>query len=232
MVKAENLSSKSFKMTFAFSLLCACPVGEEITNLTVSDCPFDIGQVQKIIFQRVYSTGSTRNSMTVSDAALKATWTTLFAANNGTKTSITPFIEEPITEGGDARTFGGGNTTVGGITRNVGKNPTSFSCMLRSIQSVLLEQLQDYQCENIGIYFITENGRIIGTTNSNTSSTTLYPIPIARGTMFVGDRKLGGLEEPDSVPLNWSFYPNWSLKLKEITPSDFEALIELANAPT
>lgn len=219
-------------MTFAFSLLCACPVGSELTNLTVSDCPFDIGQVQKIIFQRQFSTGTTKNSMTVSNAALKATWTALFAANDSTKTAITPYVEEPTTEGGDARTFGGGNATVGGVTRNVGKNTTSFSCMLRSIQSILLEQLQNYQCETMGVYFVTENGKIIGTTNSNATPTTLYPIPIANRTLFVGDRKLGGLEEPDSVPMSWSFYPNWSLKLKEITPSDFEALVELANAPT
>lgn len=215
-------------MTFAFSLLCTCPLGAEITTLTVDDCPFDIGQVQKIIFQRVYETGSTRNSMSVSDAALEATWTALFAANDGTKVSISPYVEEPVTEGGDAREFGSGNAVLGGIPRITGKNPTVFRCMLRSPQSVITEQLNDYQCENLGVYLVTENGKIVGITDDNATPTTFYPIPTR--SFFIGDRKIGGFEEPDSCPISWRFLPNWSLKLKEITPSDFEALIDLTNA--
>ena len=215
---------------FPFSLLCTCPVGAEITTLTVNDCPFDIGQVQKIIFQRVYSSGSTRNSMTVGDAATEATWTALFAANNGTKTTISPYVEEPVSEGGDAREFGGGNATLGGIPRVTGKNPTTFTCVLRSPQSLIAEQMNDYMCETLGVYLITENGKIIGTTDDNATPTTFYPIPIR--SFFIGDRRLGGFEEPDSTPISWRFLPNWSLKLKEITPSDFEALVDLTNAAT
>lgn len=217
-------------MTFAFSLLCSCPVGAEIDTLTVNDCPFDIGQTQKIIFQRLYSTGATRNTMTVSNAALEATWTALFAANNSTKVTISPYVEEPTTDGGDAREFGSGNAVLGGIPRITGKNPTSFRCMLRSPQSLIAEQLNDYVCETLGVYLVTENGKIIGTTDSNTSPTNFYSIPIR--SFFIGDRKLGGFEEPDSCPISWRFLPNWSLKLKEITPSDFEALIDLTNAAT
>ncbi len=217
-------------MTFAFSLLCSCPLGAEITTLTVDDCPFDIGQTQKIIFQRVYETGSTRNVMTISEAEQEATWTALFAADDGTKTTISPYIEDPQTEGGDAREFGSGNAVLGGIPRITGKNPTSFRCVLRSPQSLIVEQLNDYPCENLGVYLVTENGKIVGVTDSNSSPTNFYPIPTR--SFFIGDRKLGGFENPDECPISWRFLPNWSLKLKEITPDDFEALIDLTNAPT
>lgn len=230
MVKARNLSSKSFQDMFSLSLLCSCPRGAEITTLTVNDCPFDVGQTQKIIFQRVYETGSTRNEMTVSEAALEATWTALFAANDSTKTSISSFVEDPNTDGGDAREFGSGNAVLGGIPRITGKNPTSFRCVLRSPQSLIAEQLNNYMCETLGVYLITENGKIIGITDSNASPTKFYPIPIR--SFFIGDRKAGGFEEPDNCPISWRFLPNWSLKLKEITPSDFEALIDLTNAAT
>ncbi len=217
---------------FSLSLLCSCPVAAELPVLTLSDCPFAVGQIQKIILQRKYSSGSTLNVMSIANAELEANWTILFNADNGTKVVISPYIEEPTSEGGEPRTYGGGNVTVGGVTRKVGKNPTAMSMFLVDSQSVLIEQLQDYPCENLAVYLVTENDKIIGLTDSNATPVNFYPIPIVPNTFFISDRKLGGYEAPDRHQLMWDFAANWDLKLYSLSPSDFSPLSDFTNPST
>ena len=87
---------------------CTCPAATAMVSVPNASCPQDFGQIQKLIFQRVYSTGATKNSMTLTNALLKATWTALFSATGGTKMVITPYVEAPTADGGDPVTFGGG----------------------------------------------------------------------------------------------------------------------------
>jgi len=63
-------------------------------------------------------------------------------------------------------------------------------------------------CEEIGVWLIDENGNIGCLVDDQDKPTAYFPIPI--GKFFVGDKKLGGFEEPDSNTIEWSFYPNWS----------------------
>ena len=60
-------------------------------------------------------------------------------------------------------------------------------------------------------------------------SKTGSPIPI--GKLFVGDKKLGGFEEPDSNTIEWSFFPNWSDKFYIIKREtlDFNPLTDWVN---
>lgn len=61
---------------------------------------------------------------------------------------------------------------------------------------------------------------------------TPFFIPIPIGKFFVGDKKLGGFEEPDSNTIEWSFYPNWSDNFYIIKREtlDFNPLTDWVNA--
>ena len=72
-------------------------------------------------------------------------------------------------------------------------------------------------------YLIDENGHI----GAHEVDGGYAPIPI--GKLFIGDKKLGGFEEPDSNTIEWSFFPNWSDKLVKVEPTDYNPLTDLAN---
>lgn len=206
---------------------CSCPAGTAIASVPNASCPQDFGQIQKIIFQRIFSSGTTKNSMTQASAKLLATWTALFSATNGTKAVITPYVEAPTADGGDAITFGGGNDTVGGVTKVIGRNPVNMTFALRQIEQGIAKALKKLMCEIVGVYLVNGDGQIMGIGDS-ASTPNLYPIPI--NSLFVGDLRLNGLDTPDENALSFSFNPNWSDDAVVITPTDFNPLTDLANA--
>jgi hypothetical protein len=212
-------------------LLVNCPQGAAINDVSIVRCPESIGQVQKVTFQRVYSTGSTKNKFIVTSANpnLLASWTPLLAAADGTKVVQTPYIQAPVTEPGAAREFGGGNETLGGIPIIIGREATTFTGNVLLTSQATIAELKTYQQEalngGLGVFLNDEYGRVIGIADDVDTPTEIYPIPIA--SLFVGDKMLGGLEGADLNAISWRFPPNWSDKLVIVTPTDFNALTDL-----
>ena len=205
---------------------CSCPAGAAIPNVPNASCPQDFGQIQKIIFQRIFSSGTTKNEMTTANALTQAAWTALFSASDGTKAVITPYVEAPTSDGGDAITFGGGNDTVGGVTKVIGRNPVNMTFALRQIVQSIAKALKALMCEaNMGVYFINGDGQIMGI---ETSQGNIGPIPIQ--SLFVGDLMLNGLDTPDENALSFSLKPNWSDDAVIVSPTAFNPLTDLANA--
>ena len=188
-------------------------------------CPESFGQIQKVAFVRLYKTDGTKNKfVTASDIKLKASWTPLLTAADDTKVIISPYIQAPTAEAGKARTFGGGNETLGGVEEVIGREPTPFVGVIRKSPQTVIKAMKDLQCESIGVYLFDENGAI-GAIGDATTAGTYYPIPIR--SFFVGDKTLGGFEAPDSNAIQWSFLPNWSDDLKLLAPTDFNPLTDL-----
>lgn len=208
-------------------LNCGCPAGAHIPDLDVMDCKEGLGQIQKVVFQRVNKTAGVLNS--VEDPTTKASWTELFSASDGTKMVVSPYIENPTTEPGAARTFGGGNATLGGIERIIGREPTAFTGIMYEESQMTIAQMKQLMCESVGVYLIDENGNIGCLVDDQKAPGKYMPIPI--GKLFIGDKKLGGFEEPDSNTIEWNFFPNWSDKLYIIKRDtlDFDPLSELTN---
>lgn len=213
-------------------LLCGCPLDAAIPTIPISDCPESLGQVQKVIFQRVFSAAGVKNSIDISGTSTAppdalATWTALIAAADGTKVQVSPYIQGPSNEAGAKREYGGGNETLGGIPIIIGREPSAFTAnILRSPQDTIKE-LKKLMCENVGVYLIDEFGRVAGVVDDPASPTTFSPIPISG--LFIGDKVLGGLESVDMNAIEWMFFPNWSDNLHIVTPSDFNAVTDLAN---
>ena len=206
--------------------MCSCPAGAALPAVPNASCPQDFGQVQKIIFQRIFKTAGTKNSFTQS-ANIKqlSSWTTLFTASDGTKCVITPYVEAPTSDGGDAITFGGGNDTVGGTTKVIGRNPVNMSFVMRQMTQDVIKALKGLQCEDeLGVYLVNGDGQILAVSSADNEYT---PIPIR--SLFISDLKLMGLDNPDENVLSFSFLPNWSDDAKVVTP-DFNPLTDLINS--
>ena len=211
---------------------CNCPQNAALTTIPVQGCAESFGQIQKVAFQRIYKDDGTKNAFTATGAIdKKASWTALLAAADSTKVVVSPYIQAPTTEAGAARTFGGGNETLGGVETVIGREPTTFTGVIRSVAQSVIKAMKDLQCEsiadNLGIYLFDENGNI-GALQDGTTQTTFYPIPIR--SLFIGDKAFGGLEAPDSNAISWSFLPNYSDDFKIVAPDDFNPLTDLKPA--
>ena len=205
-------------------LNCKCPLDSAITSITPFSCISTMGQIQKAIFQRIYSSGTTKNKITAADIVLLATWQTLQTANDGTKVSVSPYLNSPADDGGDARTRGGDNTTLGGVTEVIGQNPVNFSARIVGAPQTTIAQMKKLMCEakagGLGVYLIDEYGSI-----QCIKDTDYYPIPVR--SLFVSDLIHGNYDDDDYNNISWSYLPNYSDLLDKITPTAFNPLTDL-----
>lgn len=209
--------------------LCTCPAAAALTTIPSAGCPESFGQIQKIAFQRLRKADGTKNSFTsTASILLKASWTARMAANDGSKIVISPYVQAPTNEAGSPRTFGGGNETLGGVEIVIGREPTTFSAVIRSTSQAVIKAMKALQCEaqadNLGVFLIDENGAV-ECIKDESAANTFYPIPIR--SLFVGDKSHGGLEAPDSNAIQFSFLPNYSDNLSIQVPTDFNPLTDL-----
>ena len=209
--------------------LCTCPAAAALTTIPSAGCPESFGQIQKIAFQRLRKADGTKNSFTsTASILLKASWTARMAANDGSKIVLSPYVQAPTNEPGNPRTFGGGNETLGGVEMVIGREPSTLSAVIRSVQQSVIKAMKDLQCEaqadNLGVYLIDENGAV-ECVKDESAANTFYPIPIR--SLFVGDKSHGGLEAPDGNAIQFVFLPNYSDNLSIQVPTDFNPLTDL-----
>lgn len=212
-------------------IICKCPAAASLPNIPAVRCTESFGQIQKVAFQRLTSDNGSKNSFTAAKAiALLASWTPSLSASNSTKIVVSPYIQAPTSEAGAARTFGGGNETLGGVEEIIGREPTPFTGVMRKIPQSVIKAMKELQCEswgdNLGVYLFDENGSIEAIQDEMTP-TTYYPIPIR--SLFIGDKTHGGLEALDSNSIQWTFLPNYSDNLAIVTPN-FNPLTDLKPA--
>lgn len=208
--------------------VCSCPAAAAITTIPAVTCPENFGQIQKIAFQRLKKADGTVNKFSTSNAiTTKASWTALMAAADGGKIVISPYLQAPTSEAGAPRTFGGGNETLGGVEIVIGREPTTFSAVFRSIPQSVIKVIKELQCEaqadNLGVFLFDENGAIEALTGL--ASGEYLPIPIR--SLFIGDKAHGGLEAPDSNAISFTFLPNYSDDLAIVKPTGFNPLTDL-----
>ena len=182
-------------------------------------CGIRYGQVQKIAFTRIGNLFSD-SSNPITDLA---SWTEFLAAEDSTKIVVTPYVEAPTMEGGDEKTFGGGNTTLDGIIMVLGSQPIRMSFALRNYPQTIISALKILtKIRDLGVFLFNDNGGIICLQEGGT----YLPIPIRA--LFVGDLILSGRTQPDRNTMKFSFKSNYSDKLVVVKP-DFSPVNDLAN---
>ena len=193
-----------------------CPTNlPPIPNMT---CGIRYGQVQKVAFTRVGNLFGDANPITD-----LASWTAFLAAEDSTKIVVTPYVEAPTMEGGDEKTFGGGNTTLDGIIMVLGSQPIRMSFALRNYPQTIISALKILtKIKDLGVFLFNDNGGIICLQEGGT----YLPIPIRA--LFVGDLLLSGRTQPDRNKMKFSFKSNYSDKLVVVKPN-FSPVNDLAN---
>lgn len=182
-------------------------------------CGIRYGQVQKIAFTRVGNLFS-NSSNPITDLA---SWTAFLSAEDSTKIVVTPYVEAPTMEGGDEKTFGGGNATLDGIIMVLGSQPIRMSFALRNYPQTIISALKILtKIKDLGVFLFNDNGGIICLQEGGT----YLPIPIRA--LFVGDLILNGRTQPDRNTMKFSFKSNYSDKLVVVKP-DFSPINDLAN---
>ena len=214
--------------------MCSCPAATALTTIPAAPCAESFGQIQKVAFCRLRKADGTLNSFVTGASTgidKLAAWTAKMAKTDGEKVVISPYIQAPTQEAGAPRTFGGGNETLGGIEIIIGREPSTFTGVMRAVPQNVIKAMKDLQCEavgdNLGVFLFDENGNIEAIADATTAGT-FYPIPIR--SLFIGDKTHGGLEAPDSNNIQWSFLPNYSDQLDIGVPSDFNPLTDLIPA--
>ena len=214
------------------SLICQCPAAAAITTIPAVVCPENFGQIQKIAFQRLKKADGTVNSFTSSASILlKASWTALLAAADGSKIVVSPYVNAPADSGGDARRSSGGNDDLGGIAEVLGGNPVQFDGQFRGIPQSVIKIMKELECEaqagNLGVFLFDENGKLEAIQDA-TTATTYYPIPIR--SLFIGSKIHGNFDAKDSNAISWMYPDNYSDHLAIVTPTDFNPLTDLVPA--
>lgn len=207
-------------------MICKCPGNTALPTIPKVECYESFGQIQKAIFQRLYKSDGSKNSLTKETVTQLASWTPLLTAEDDTKVVVSPYIQAPTNEPGAPRTFGGGNETLGGVEEIIGREPSAFNGVMRKIPQSVIKAMKEMQCEswgdNLGVYLVDDGGSIECLTDAEGEN--VYPIPIR--SLFIGDKGHGGYDAPDSNAIQWAFLPNYSDDLIIVTP-EFNPLTEL-----
>ena len=124
-------------------MICKCLAGAALPDVPAITCPESFGQVQKVAFQRLMKDDGSKNRFTSEKAITAlASWTSLLSAADSTKIVVSPYIQAPTNEAGTARTFGGGNETLGGVEEIIGREPTPFTGVIRKAPQEVIKALK------------------------------------------------------------------------------------------
>lgn len=204
-------------------LLCKCPLGTAIASITALTCVEDIGQIQRLAFQRLKDTDGDRVQFgAISTADTEAVLDALLAAADDTKVVLTPILANPEMEPGAAIEYGGGNATPGGVPIMVGREATKLTMLALRIPQSIVKQLKALQCEKLQVYFVNQHGQLIGETDGE-QTPNLQGFAVQ--SLFIGDKKFGGFEEPDTNEVILYLEPNWSDDLTAIVP-EYDLLLK------
>lgn len=213
------------------SLVCQCPAAASLTTIPNVACVENFGQIQKVAFQRLVKADGTKNSFTsTASILLKASWTALLAAADGSKVVVSPYINAPADGGGDARMSSGGNDDLGGVPEVLGGEPVQFTGQIRAVSQTVIKAMKALQCEanagNLGVFLFDENGNIEAIKGETDGI--YYPIPIRA--LFIGSKIHGNYDAKDSNAISWYYPDNYSDDLAIVVPTDFNPLTDLVPA--
>ena len=203
-----------------------CPPLVSLPDIPCVRCAERFGQIQKIAFQRLTKSDGTRNGFPKSGGddtiTALASWQAALTAADDTKIVISPYIYSPTQESGAPRTFGGGNDSLGGVEEIIGRELSAFSASLRNCPQSVVSALKKMQCEGaLGAYLFDQYGNIECLIDKDGDA---YPIPIK--SFFVGDKVHGGVGNPDTNVIQWSFVKDYSDDLHIFIVEDFNPLTD------
>jgi hypothetical protein len=213
-------------------MACNCPLPTALTAIDATTCPEELGQIQRVWFVRagnvVWDTVTPANNLPATIATDSPTainggvdgWSVLTAAADDTKVVLAPLFGGDITvTPADAITFGGNdNSTLNGQTYFVSFADSTFSARFDQLTASQTSQLKELVCEDLEVYFINEDGDIIGKRDGD--NWTGFPVT----NVALQSRNVQGFATRDSNIMTFQLDADWDTEFEKQTPTDFNAL--------
>ena len=201
--------------------LCECPNPAELENIADFTCPIDFSEVAKLVFARKRDFQKTGiPPLAEVDIITLAEWVDTLAANDDTKSLITPIVDDVENEPGAAIVE---ELTIHNIV--TGLEVTTFNGLLAGAPAATIASFKKLTCEKtLFVFFIDSNGDIIyfldgvkpqGFKLSN-NSFVMQDIEMLKRTI-------------NKNRFSFQLEPGWSDGAKKATPVDFDALVDLTN---
>lgn len=200
---------------------CSCPKPAALTTIPKQTCPENIGQIQKILFQRAGWTFDSEADPTT-DWTLLASWTPLLTAVGDTKVVVTPWLENVVIGRAEAITEGGGdNTTLNGRQITVGAGNIPMTGDFRMVASAIVEAMKALQCEGeeLVMYFINEFDQLVGRNISSPISPVEKVTGIPVYSLFVSDMDNNGKNTQDKGGFSAQLDYGWRKDLIIVKPA-------------
>ncbi len=211
-------------------MACNCPIATALTTITPTSCPVEMGQIQRAWFVRkgevVWDT-ATAGAANVPAAiagdlvTVIAGWSTLKTAVDSTKVVYAPLFGGDITiTPAEAITQGGNdNSTLNGQTYFVNFPDSTFSARFDQLAAAQALQMKELACEDLEVYFINEDGDIIG---DATTTGTLKGFDCTN--VILGSRNVQGFATRDSNVMSFQLSADWDTIFSKIGSLTFNAL--------
>lgn len=161
--------------------------------------------------------------MAATSALVSTAWVALLAAADDTKAVVTPYLGNVELAPSEPREFGGGNETRWGAPHRKGGTSPVFSATMYGEDQDVIAALKDLRCEVLDVLLINESNQLV-----YSDSTAVSGFQIARHSLFISDKGIGGLDESDKNTIMFNLKPNWSDTLEMTVETTF--LLDMVNA--
>jgi hypothetical protein len=177
-----------------------CPVAATMTSIVTSltECPNEFGQIQKLIFWRHDS-----HLDAVASAISATVWTAHLAATGAAKALVSPMLT-CIIPPSEPREAGSGNEVINGIPKNIGSNPVKAEGTIWELDQDTITAMKAIKDEYLDVMFVNEAGQL----GYKLDGVTVKGFPIH--SLWISDMGAGSFS--DGTKNVFSFYvePNWS----------------------
>jgi hypothetical protein len=226
-----GLFVKPFKPKNTTVMEFVCPKPTALTTVTKVTCPENLGQIQRVIFQRA-GWEFDANADPVTTITLLASWTPLITAAGDTKIIITPNLVNFVIPQGEAQTQGGGdNSTTDGVEEVVGTGPITVTADLVGVPTRIISQLRKLMESETDLvaYFINQYGQIIcRELDPIANPGDVYGgIPVYFP--FIPHKGNAGLNTKDVSTMRFGLDEGWADNLAILKGSDFNAKTQLVS---
>jgi hypothetical protein len=123
-----------------------------------------------------------------------------------------------ITPGEAIKVGGNDNSTLNGETYVTSYAPSTFAARFDSLTATQTSQLKELRCESLEVYFVNQDGDIIGRRNGD-----LF-VGFNAIALVVNSRSALGFGTRDANVIEFQLDADWDSEFEKITPSDFNAL--------
>ena len=202
--------------------ICNCPLGASLQSVDTQACPWEFGQLQRILVMRIKANDGDLNEL--AEPAVLATWTSAKSSEDSGKVVTLPTIFNPSITPGESKIFGeNSNETPDGAGIVMGETASTLAGNFSQQQPSVIQAIKSFECENIGIFIINAAGHIYGKKGKTEGA--IRPIPAK--SFFVKAPELGSSETPTKSEFQFKMEWDWYHDLLEVKPTDFDALLEL-----